>query len=141
MPDEGRPVVSSAEIGMFLLEVVGLIGIGRLGWHLGTNLPWSLSLSALFVALSSAVWTLFRTRGFVPSGGDPVIAVPGAVRVVIEMTFYTLGAFGLWVSGWEIAAIVFLAGVVIVSIAMRDRLSGLLANRPPDREDQNRVLQ
>jgi len=113
---------------MFLLEVVGLIGIGRLGWHLGTNTAWSLSLSALLVAVSGAIWTVFRTRGFVPSGGEPVIAVPGPVRVVIEYGFYAAGAWGLWVSGWEIAAIVLVIGVVIVSFALRERLAGLLSN-------------
>jgi hypothetical protein len=113
---------------MFLLEVVGLIGIGRLGWHLGTTTMWSLSLSALFVSVAGAIWTIFRTRGFVPSGGEPVIAVPGPVRLVIEYGFYTVGVWGLWASGWEIAAIVLAAGVVVVSFALRERLTGLLAN-------------
>lgn len=117
-------------MGMFLLEVVGLIGIGRLGWHLGTSLPWSLSLSALFVSLSSAVWAVFRTPGFVPNGNDPVIAIPGPVRVAIEIGFYTFGAWGLWASGWELAAIVFATSVVIVLFALRQRMAGLLANRP-----------
>jgi hypothetical protein len=132
VPDEQRPVVSSGEIGMFLLEVVGLIGIGRWGWQLGTSTLWSLSLSALLVALSSAIWALFRTPGFVPSGVDPVIPVPGPVRAVIEFAFYALGAWGLWASGWRVAAIVLVIGVVIVSIALRERLEGLLAHRPAD---------
>ena len=112
---------------MFLLEVVGLVGIGRLGWHLGTSTAWSLSLSALFVALTGGIWTMFRTRGFVPSGGEPVIAVPGPVRVVIEYAFYAAGAWGLWISGWELAAIVFALGVLIVTFALRHRLAGLLS--------------
>ena len=117
---------------MFMLEIVGLIGIGRLGWHLGTSTAWSLSLSALFVALSSAVWALVRTPGFVPGGGKPTIAVPGLVRVVIEIGFYAIATVGLWISGWHIAAIVYGAGVVLVAWALRDRLAGLLANRPPE---------
>lgn len=129
MPDEARPTVSPGEAGMFLLEVVGLIGIGRWGWHLGTGTIWSLSLSALFVAVTGAIWSLCRTRGFVPSGGEPIIAVPGPVRLLIEYGFYAAAIWGLWVSGWEIAAIVFATGVVIVSFALRKRLAGLLANR------------
>ncbi len=114
---------------MFLLEVAGLIGVARLGWHLGTSFAWRLSLSALFVALAGALWTIFRTRGFVPSGGEPVVAVPGPIRVLIEMGFYALATWGLWASGWEIAAIVYVAGVIIVAIAMRDRLAGLLGSQ------------
>jgi hypothetical protein len=115
---------------MFLLEIAGLIGIGRWGWHFGTGTAWSLSLSALFVAVTSAIWALCRTRGFVPNGSEPTVAVPGPVRLLIEFGFYAAGAWGLWISGWEIAAIVFVAGVVIVSIALRERIAALLAGRP-----------
>jgi hypothetical protein len=115
---------------MFLLEVVGLIGIGRFGWQLGTSVPWSLSLSALLVAFASAIWAIFRAPGFVPGGGDPIIGVPGPVRAAIEFGFYALGVWGLWASGWQVAAVVLVMGVVIVSIALRERLTGLVANRP-----------
>jgi hypothetical protein len=116
---------------MFLLEVVGLIGIGRFGWQLGTSTPWSLSLSALLVACASAIWAIFRAPGFVPSGGEPIVAVPGPVRAAIEFMFYALGAWGLWASGWQVAAAVLVMGVIVVSVALRERLVGLLANRPP----------
>lgn len=116
---------------MFLLEIAGLIGIGRSGWQLGTSIAWSLVLSMLFVGVASAMWVLFRTRGFVPSGGDPAIAVPGPVRIAIEYAFYAAGAWGMWVSGWNVAAIVFAAGVGVVTLALRERLAGLMANRAP----------
>ncbi len=130
MADPERPAVSTGEAGMFLLEIVGLVGIGRLGWHLGSGTLLKVILAAGFVLAASALWTMFRTRGFVPSGGDPVVAVPGQVRLVIEYGFYALGAVGLWISGWEVAAAVFGAGVLVVSIALRERVAGLLANRP-----------
>lgn len=116
---------------MFLLEIVGLVGVGRLGWHLGSGTLPKLVLAVAFVLAASALWTLFRTRGFVRSGGEPVIAVPGPVRLLIEYGFYAFGAVGLWLSGWEGAAGVFAAGVVVVSIALRDRVAGPLGNRPP----------
>lgn len=132
MPEQERPVVSSGEAGMFLLEIVGLIGVGRLGWHLGDTTLWSLALSALFVSLSGALWAIFRTRGYTPNGQEPVIHVPGPARVIIEYGFYATAALGLWISGWRVAAIVFAAGVALVSWALRDRLAGLLANRIPE---------
>lgn len=130
MIESERPAVSTGEAGMFLLEIVGLVGIARLGWHLGSGTVWKVVLTLLFVLAASALWTLFRTRGFVPSGGNPVVAVPGPMRLVIEYGFYTLGAIGLWVSGWEIAAAVFAAAVLVISIALRERVARLLANRP-----------
>lgn len=114
---------------MFLIEVVGLIGIGRWGWHLGTSTPWSLLLAAAFVLVASGMWTLFRTRGFVPSGGEPVVPIPGPLRAAIEVAFYAAGACGLWISGWKVAAIVFVVSAVIVIVALRDRYAGLLADR------------
>lgn len=131
MPEDATPQVSAGEAGMFLLEIVGLVGIGRWGWHLGDSTAWSLALSALFVSVASAIWTLFRTRGFVPSGREPVVAIPGPLRVAIEYGFYAAGIWGLWVSGWEVAAMVFAIGVVVVTVALRDRLAGLLASRSP----------
>lgn len=131
VPEQEIPDVSAGELGMFLLEIAGLIGIGRLGWHLGDSTAWSLALSALLVSVTSAIWTLFRTRGFVPSGRSPVVAVPGPVRVLIEYGFYIAAAWGLWISGWQFAAAVFAVGVVIVTFALRDRLAALLANRQP----------
>lgn len=131
MHEPARAGVSAGEAGMFLLEIVGLVGMGRLGWHLGTGTAWKVVLAVGFVAVTSALWTMARARGFVPSGDEPIIAVPGPVRLLIEYGFYLLGAVGLWLSGWEIAAGVFAAGVLVVSVALRDRLAGLLANRPP----------
>ena len=61
---------------------------------------------------------------------DDLGAVP--LRALIEVVFYALGAWGLWVSGWEVAAAVFAASAVLVMIALRDRYAALLAH--PERQ-------
>lgn len=125
--------VSGAEAGSFLLEIVGLAGIALLGWRMGDGGAPGLSLSALFVALAGAVWGIFRTRGFVPNGEDPVIAIPGPLRLALEFTFYAVAATGLWISGWELATFVLILGVIIITVMLRDRTFGLLrGNRNTD---------
>lgn len=118
-------------IGQFFLEMAGLIGAGRLGWHLGNRGLMGLSLALLFVAIAGAVWGVFRTPGYVPSGGQPVVATPGPLRLAIELGFFLLATWGLWVSGWEIAAIIMIVAVIAVYWVLRDRTLGLLRNQSP----------
>lgn len=127
--DRPEVSVSGSEAGSFLLEIVGLTGIAMLGWHVGGGGAMGLSLSALFVALAGGLWGIFRTRGYVPNGRDPIVAIPGPLRLVLEFTFYAIAAVGLWISGWRLAAAVLILGVIVVSYVLRERTRGLLRAR------------
>jgi hypothetical protein len=116
--------------GQFFLEIAGLIGVARLGWQLFNGGVVGVALASLLVALASAIWAIFRTPGFVPNGGDPIVATPGPVRLAIELMFFALASWGLWLSGWELASGVMLVCIVLVYWATRDRTVGLLRNRP-----------
>lgn len=132
MPDgTPQPAVTAGDAGQFFLEIAALIGFGRLGWHLGDGGMMGLALASLFVALAGAIWGIFRARGYVPNGGDPVVAVPGPLRLGIELGFFVLAAWGLWTSGWSLAGGVMIVGVILVYWMSRERTLGLLANRPP----------
>lgn len=126
----GRPTsaIRLADAGMFLLEVVSMIGIAQLAWPItGGGARWLLS-GTLLIAAGSA-WGVFRTRGFVPTGGDPIVAVPGIARLVIEWGIYAAGIVGFWVAGRGLIALAVLALAVIVHIAHHQRIRGLLAAR------------
>lgn len=123
--------VTSGFAGQFLLEVVGLIGMARLGWYLGGEGPRRIVLATLLVILAGALWGIFRTPGFVPSGRDPVVPIPGPMRLAVEVLFFAVASWGLWISGWNIAGAVTIAGTVIVYWTLRDRTIGLLQNRQP----------
>ena len=126
-----RGPVTGGLAGQFLLEIVGLVGIARLGWHLGEAGPRQIVLAIFFTALAGAIWGVCRTAGFVPSGRGPVVPVPGPVRLGIEFLFFAAAAWGLWISGWNIASMVMMTGTVIVYWTLRDRTMGLLRNRRP----------
>ncbi len=123
--------VSAPEAGQFFLEIAGLIGIGRLGWTVGGGGLMGLSLAALFISVAGALWALFRTRGYVPNGEEPVVAVPGPVRLAIELGVLAAGAAGLWLSGWNVAAVVFALGIIVIYAMLRERTQGLLRNARP----------
>lgn len=123
--------VTAGAVGQFFLEVAALIGIARLGWHLGDGGAMGLALAALMVAIAGAVWGIFRTRGFVPNGSDPVVAIPGFIRLALELVFFAIASWGLWVSGWQLAGIVMLLCIVLVYAATRERTIGLVRNQPP----------
>lgn len=125
------PPITPGFIGQFFLEIAGLIGAGRLGWHLGAGGLMGLALALLFVAVAGGIWGVFRTPGYVPSGGHPVVPTPGPIRLVIELGYFLIAAWGLWISGWQIAAIIMIIAVIVVYWALRDRTLGLLRNQTP----------
>jgi hypothetical protein len=110
----------------FFLEVLGLVGIGRWGWTVGDGGVGGGALAIVFIAAAGAAWGIFRARNFVPRGGDPTVAIPGALRLALELGFYALATIGFWISGWTIAAIGLGAGTIVVYTAMRERVMGLL---------------
>ena len=87
----------------FLLECFGWIGFGVWGWHLGGGDILGSILATVFVIASAAVWGVFRARHDPPGKTDQPVVVPGQVRLTIELVFFALAAYGLWV-GWNRAA-------------------------------------
>lgn len=75
----------------FILEIVALIAIGSWGWaqHQGI-LRYTLALSLPVIA--AAVWATFRVAGEANSG-PPIIAVPGLVRLLLELAVF---GFAVW---------------------------------------------
>ncbi|HEV2072296.1 MAG TPA: DUF2568 domain-containing protein [Thermomicrobiales bacterium] len=132
MPDRAsQSQPGPAEIGFFFLDIAALAGLARWGWHLGGGGLVGPALALLFVLLFGTVWAVFRARGFVPNGGDPVVAIPGPARLGIELLLYLLAAWSCWVSGWQVAAVVLVICAIAIYMAMRKRTIGLLRNTPP----------
>ena len=86
----------------FSLELAGLAGIAALGWHLGSGALIGGILAAAFSLAAGAIWAIFGVGGEA-GRGDPVIAVPGWVRLTVEFAIFGISAYGIWVS-WSRAA-------------------------------------
>ncbi|HJP71707.1 MAG TPA: YrdB family protein [Candidatus Limnocylindria bacterium] len=106
----------------FLLELIALFAVGYWGWmtHDGTQRwLWAMALPLLL----ATVWAVFRVPG---DGGDPIVTVPGPVRLLIELGIMGTAVALLWSSGQATWAIVLLALVVLDYGLQYDRVARLL---------------
>ena len=81
----------------FILELVMFAGVAMLGWELAGV------LGALALAIGAmALWGIFGTPND-GARGEPVIATPGRLRLLLELFLFGLGAVGIWLV-WSRAA-------------------------------------
>jgi hypothetical protein len=114
-----RPAVLGLHL---LLEALALVAVGFWGWttHDGVQRwVWAIALPLLL----ATVWAIFRVPG---DGGDPVIAVPGVVRLLIELGILA-AAIGLLAAAGQVGwATAFLAVVVLDYALQYDRVARFL---------------
>lgn len=109
----------------FFLELGALAGYIYWGWsmHSGNSrYLWSIGLFLLVAVL----WGVFRVPGDPSSGGDGVIAVPGVIRLVIELSVFGGSAFLIYQTGSEQYAYLFIVLVLIHYILGYQRIIWLL---------------
>jgi hypothetical protein len=106
----------------FLLEVAGLVGMGYWGWNKGEGI--SRYLLALGIPIiAAAIWGTFR----VPNDpGKAPVRVPGILRLVIEIAYFSFAIFGIYDVGAAQLILLFGAVVVIHYALSYDRLSWLV---------------
>jgi hypothetical protein len=92
----------------FVLELAGLAAFAYWGWtqHAGL-LRWALAVGAPLAA--AALWGVFRVPGH---PGPAPVAVPGAVRLLLEAAFFGGATWALYAAGRPAWAAVF--GVVVL---------------------------
>lgn len=81
----------------FILELVGLFSLGYWGWtqHAGI-LRYVLAIGLPLIA--AVLWATFRVANE-PNSGDPIIAVPGLVRLLLELAFFVAATWALYAAG------------------------------------------
>ena len=109
----------------FLLEIVGLIGLFRLGLEVGTDL-WGWAFAVLLTFAAMALWASFRVPGDRSASGEAPYAVAGPVRLLIEMVVFGTGAFGWFVAGPDWMAWSYLAALGLHHIISYDRIGWLI---------------
>lgn len=106
----------------FLVELAAFVAVGYWGWaaHDGSQRwVWALAMPLLV----ATIWAVFRVPG---DGGDPIVVVPGIVRLVIELGIMAMAVGLLYVAGQPTWAVV-LGVLVIVDYALQyDRVARLL---------------
>lgn len=94
----------------FTLEMAALISIGYWGWvqHEGV-LRVGLAISLPLVA--AVLWAVFRVPGDRSGGGEPIVAIPGILRLLLELALFAVAAWGLYEAratnvAWILSAVV-----------------------------------
>lgn len=111
-PPPSTPVVFLAF--RFGLEVFGLVGFGYLGWWLGNGGLVGGILAGVCVVAAAAVWGIFRVRHDPPGKTEQPVVVPGNVRLAIELGFFAIAAWGLWVGANRAASETLMTAVVLL---------------------------
>lgn len=106
----------------FFLEIAALMAMGYWGWQQSET--WTRFLLAPFVPLLAAVlWATLR----VPNDpGKAPVAVPGIVRLLLELVFFGFAVWGLFDAGATTWGWVIGVAVVLHYLLSYDRVLWLL---------------
>jgi len=95
----------------FGLEVAAFVGLGAAAWDQTTGVTQWIAVIAVPVG-AMAVWGIFNVLNDPSRSGKAPVAVPGWLRLAIELLILGAGAFALgavWGSGLGIAVAVLIA--------------------------------
>jgi hypothetical protein len=110
----------------FLLEIVILIALGCWGWHLSET--WIRYIVAPALPLIAAVlWGVFR----IPNDPKPApVAIPGILRLLLELGLFGLASWALNDLGYSRLAIILAIIVLLHYTVSYDRTWAMLRNKP-----------
>lgn len=111
-----------------LLEMFALVIYGYWGWNASDS-----ALRYLFVValplVAALLWGTFAVLDDPSRSGKAPVPVSGIIRLVLELAFFALAAYGLYSMGNENIAWIF-AGVVLVHYLLSyDRIIWLLQQK------------
>ena len=109
----------------FLLEVAGLLSLGYWGWQRVSS-PWRFALAVGLPLIAAVIWGTFNVRDDPSRSGKAPIPVPGIVRLLIELSFFSFAAWGLYDTGAQLAGLLLGIVVLIHYIVSYDRILWLV---------------
>jgi hypothetical protein len=118
--------LASANLALrFLLELAGLAAMAYWGWTTH-GAPWRVVWAAGLPLAAGALWGALRVPG---DPRDAPIAVPGPMRLLLEMAFFGAATWLLAAAGWPSLALILGAAVACHYLASYRRVAWLLAQR------------
>ena len=105
----------------FLLEIAALTAMGIWGWWQSEH--WWRYLLAFGVPLSAAIiWGVFAVPNDPSRSGSAPIAVPGFLRLVIELSIFSLAIWTIYDLNYNRISLVFGLVIVVHYILSYDRV-------------------
>lgn len=122
-----QPVVMLAV--RFVLELIAFGSIGVAVWTLGDGGIFGGVLAAIAVVTAAAAWGTLAVPDDPTRNPKAAIAVPGWLRLVIELSIFGLAAWSLWVYVSRAASETFLTAIGIMMLVGWDRIWWMLRRR------------
>lgn len=109
----------------FLLELAALAGLGAWAWHAAAGW-WRIAFSLLIILVVTALWGIFAVPNDPSRSGAAPVPVPGALRLLLELTILFGGAYAWHLGGHALIAIVSAALIALHYALSFDRIVWLL---------------
>jgi len=112
----------------FILEMLTLFMAGWWGWtmHQGWN---RYGLVIILPVLMAVIWGVFAVPDDPSRSGKTVVATPGWIRLMIEIAFFTFGAWTFIDIGYRNISIIFAIVIFLHYAFSFDRLRWMLNNK------------
>jgi hypothetical protein len=111
----------------FLLEVVGLYAFGLWGWYVGSGGFAGLVLAIGLPLIVAVIWAVFGAKDD-KARGAPVVAVPGKVRLVIELIVFVTATLAFFAAQAQIAGLIYGVVALLQNLVAYDRIGWLLSH-------------
>jgi hypothetical protein len=109
----------------FTLEMSGLLAFGLWGWDRGNDISkFVLALGAPIIA--ATIWGVFAVVDDPSRSGNAPIIVPGVVRLILELTFFILVVWALFVMAHSMLGWMFGMAVLVHYFVSSNRVIWLL---------------
>jgi hypothetical protein len=109
----------------FLLELAALYVFGRWGWQTNEGFLRYVLMIGLPL-LAATLWGVFRVPGDASANGNAVVAVPGWVRLLFEIAFFSFATYCFFATGLQNAGGAFGIVTLLHYILSYDRILWLL---------------
>jgi hypothetical protein len=112
----------------FCLEMTCLIAVGMWGWHQADGwMRWLLTIGLPLIL--STMWGVFNVPNDPSRGGGAPVPVPGLVRLLIEVMFFSCGGYALITLGYSTFGSVFIFLLVLHYLLSFRRIAWLLSKK------------
>ncbi|MGD8817978.1 MAG: DUF2568 domain-containing protein [Acidobacteriota bacterium] len=112
----------------FLLELAALAAFAMYGWGLTDHAALRVVLAVLFPVIAAALWGIFAVPDDPSRSGSAPVPIPGATRLILELSFFAAAAWAL--SARSSAGAGALASAVVIHYAVSyERIAWLVGSR------------
>lgn len=96
----------------FLLEIAALFSLGYWGWSQHQGIL-RVVLVVILPVIAAALWGIFSTPGDRSRSAKAIVAVPGLVRLIVELALFSLAVWAFFAADRPIVAVIFGAVAVV----------------------------